>query len=185
MNINLFIVQKNIMPADAIILRKKFFGMLDHYVIYLGTNTKNNEHQFVANYVDGVKIVPNDEIHSLLQVYVPSDIDRFPGKESERPSALQRAWSRIGEKAYNIVSNNCEHFKNWVHLGIETSSQVGTLGGALTIGGLGLTLLGAGKKNKTTIVWGVIILLIGILVATFANRDKEEEKNSKLLIPKN
>ena len=172
MNIDLFIAQKNLMPADALILRKKFFGMLDHYVIYLGTNTQ--QHQFIANYVDGVKMVPNDQIHSLLQVYVPSNIERFPGRNEERPSAVRRALSRIGERAYNLVANNCEHFKNWVHTGIETSSQVQRAGAVITIGGLGLALIGAGKKNKTAITWGVIILLIGILIAAFSKREKKQ-----------
>lgn len=170
MNINLFITQKNLLPADALILRKKFFGMLDHYVIYLGTNRQ--EHQFIANYADGVRVVPNEQIHSLLQVYVPSNIERFPGRNEERPSAVKRAQSRIGERAYSLVANNCEHFKNWVHTGIETSSQVQKAGAAITIGGLGLALIGAGKKNKTAITWGVIILLIGILIAAFTKREK-------------
>lgn len=171
MNPSVFVTQFNIMPADAIVLNKKFFGMMDHYVIYLGT--QNSEHRFVANYVDGVKDIPNDKIETLLQVYVPSKIERFPGANHERPAAVSRAKSRIGERAYDLISNNCEHFKNFVHHGIENSTQTQKTGAALTIGGIGLTLIGVGKKNKTAVIWGIIIVIVGILIAAFAKREKE------------
>jgi hypothetical protein len=177
---NLFVHQFAIKPADAVVLNKKFFGMLDHYVIYVGI--QNYEHQFVANYVDGVKEIPNDKIGSLLEVYVPSKIERFPGKDHERQAAVNRAKGRIGERAYGFISNNCEHFKNFVHHGIETSTQVEKVGAALTISGIGLALIGVGKKNKTVAVWGLIIVIVGILIAMFAKREKnvEERKNDFL-----
>lgn len=34
--------------------------------------------------------------------------DRFDPEE-----IVQRAHSRLGENAYNLISNNCEHFSNW------------------------------------------------------------------------
>jgi hypothetical protein len=169
MNINLFISQRNILPADAIVLTKKFFGMLDHYVIYLGM--QNLEHRFVANYVDGVKVIPNREINSLLEVYVPTNIEKFPGKHQDRHAAIKRAVSRIGEKAYGIVSNNCEHFKNYVHYGVEASSQVEKFGVAGAIGGAGLLLVGMGKKSNAAIIWGIVIIIVGILIAAFATRE--------------
>lgn len=170
MNIDLFISQQNIRPADAIILAKKFFGMLDHYVIYLGV--QGLEHRFVANYISGVKVIPNNEISSLLQIYVPMDIEKFPGKDIERPAAIKRAMSRIGEKAYNLVSNNCEHFKNFVHHGIESSTQVEKAGVATVIGGIGLLLIGLGKKSKAAFVWAIVIIILGILIASFARRER-------------
>lgn len=175
MNTGAFVTQLNIKPADAVILRKKFFGMLDHYAIYLGAQA--GEHRFIANYVEGVKIIPPGKIDLLLQDYVPTNLDRFPGSPSERQAAINRAMSKLGEKDYNLVSNNCEHFKNFVHTGKEVSTQVKMFGGALTIGGLGLTLVGIGKKNKTTFVWGIVILIIGILVAAFATREKKKPLN--------
>jgi Lecithin retinol acyltransferase len=176
MNVNLFITQRDIRPADAIVLNKKFFGMLDHYVIYLGV--KNFQHQFVANYVDGVKIVPTDKIDSLLQVYVPTKVERFSGTAHQRSAAIKRAFSRIGERAYNLVSNNCEHFKNFVHQGIDTSTQVEKAAAGLTLGGIGLTLIGAGRKNSTAIAWGIVILIVGIIVGMFATRDPKEGNNN-------
>lgn len=175
MNIDLYISQQNIMPADAIILTKKFFGMLDHYVIYLGK--QGREHRFVANYVDGVKVIPNKEINDLLQVYVPTNVEKFPGQNHEREAAIKRALSRIGERAYNLIKNNCEHFKNYVHNGIETSTQVEKAGFVAAVGGLGLLLMGVGRKNKSAFVWGIIIIILGILVATFAKRENDKVIN--------
>jgi hypothetical protein len=121
MTLNEFIRQYAIKPADAIIMKKKLFGMADHYVIYLGVH--NNNHTFVANYTKGVRVINNDDLKHFLSYLVPTDIDRFNGNEYERSNALRRAWSRVGEKAYNYLENNCEHFKNWVHRGENKSDQ--------------------------------------------------------------
>jgi hypothetical protein len=174
MSINQFLKQKNVKPADAIILNKKFFGMLDHYVIYLGI--MELEHKFVANYIDGVKIIPNNEINSLLQTYVPSDIEKFPGSNHQRAEAIKRALSRIGEKAYNYVLNNCEHFKNYVHHGIEKSTQVEKAGIAMMLGGAATVLFGTSKKNTDTALIGVLIFVIGLIFMWVENGDDKNKK---------
>lgn len=37
---------------------------------------------------------------------------------------IARARSRIGEKEYNLITNNCEHFAIWCKTGVEESDQV-------------------------------------------------------------
>ena len=37
---------------------------------------------------------------------------------------IKRAYSRIGETRYNLLTNNCEHFALWCKTGIAMSSQV-------------------------------------------------------------
>ena len=37
---------------------------------------------------------------------------------------VERARSRIGERDYNLLFNNCEHFTNWCKTGISDSKQV-------------------------------------------------------------
>ena len=37
---------------------------------------------------------------------------------------VQRAESRLGERKYNMVFNNCEHFASWCKTGISDSKQV-------------------------------------------------------------
>lgn len=38
--------------------------------------------------------------------------------------AIQRAKSRLGEKNYNLLFNNCEHFANWCKTGVSYSQQI-------------------------------------------------------------
>ncbi|MFJ1257161.1 lecithin retinol acyltransferase family protein [Cupriavidus sp. CuC1] len=44
---------------------------------------------------------------------------RFAGME-----AVQRAYSRIGEDRYRLISNNCEHFCMWRLYGESSSDQI-------------------------------------------------------------
>jgi hypothetical protein len=37
---------------------------------------------------------------------------------------VRRARSRLGEDDYRLLTNNCEHFCNWCHLGVSHSAQV-------------------------------------------------------------
>ena len=37
---------------------------------------------------------------------------------------VERARSKLGQKGYNILTNNCEHFAIWCKTGEEESSQV-------------------------------------------------------------
>jgi len=44
-------------------------------------------------------------------------------KESDVAEVLERAKSRLGERKYNPLTNNCEHFASWCKTGREYSSQ--------------------------------------------------------------
>jgi hypothetical protein len=41
---------------------------------------------------------------------------------------LQRAESRLGETAYNLTTNNCEHFATWCKIGVNESAQLRNFG---------------------------------------------------------
>ena len=47
---------------------------------------------------------------------------------------LKRAYSRIGECKYNMISNNCEHFAMWCKTGSAKSTQVRTIASLLLPG---------------------------------------------------
>ena len=144
MTINQFIRTNSIRPADAIVMQKKFFGMVDHYAIYIGYY--NGEPQFVANYTKGVQVIDREKMSNFLQVLVPVKIDRFKGSEYQRKIAVKRALSQRGKKAYSYIHNNCEHFKNWVQTGKPRSEQIEKVTNGLAVGATvfaGIMLIGA------------------------------------------
>lgn len=166
MTLTQFIKVNNLQQADAIVLRKKILGMVDHYAIFLGY--RGNQPVFVANYRDGIKEISLSEMKQLLQSLEPTQIERFPGPESQRNSAVVRAISRIGEQAYSYISNNCEHFKTWVHYGENRSKQVENVGNlALGIGaGTAIAALATRNPKVTTVALG--LLLFGTILKNAA-----------------
>lgn len=58
---------------------------------------------------------------------------------------VERAISRIGERDYHVVFNNCEHFATWCKTGQHTSDQVNASLTAAAVGGAlgGIALGGA------------------------------------------
>jgi hypothetical protein len=152
----------DLQQADAIILRKKLLGMVDHYAIFLGC--RNNNPIFVANYRDGVKEVDTHEMNRLLQTLEPTAIEKFQGSEIERMEAVQRAKSRIGEKSYSYVANNCEHFKNWVQKGEHRSDQISDAGDLALAMGVGTTLYALSAKNPKAGAIALGLVLLGMLL---------------------
>ena len=86
---------------------------------------------------------------------------------------MERAESRLGESAYNLVFNNCEHFATWCKTGKHHSEQVkdgvstsaAVAGGTATVaGGLGIVsaagaaagLSGPGVMSGLATVGGVV-----------------------------
>ena len=70
---------------------------------------------------------------------------------------IRRARSRIGEEAYNLFKNNCEHFANWCKEGDSTSKQarngeMALIGLGVTAGvvGLGLLIRNIAKASAST-----------------------------------
>lgn len=65
-----------------------------------------------------------------VQVYGAAD-------PSDRPDVvIKRAESRIGERDYHLVFNNCEHFVLWCKTGRHQSGQVDRAVGATLVGGV-------------------------------------------------
>lgn len=155
MNINHFVRAYGLRVADAVRLKKRFFGMLDHYVIYAGVS--NGRHRFIANYDYGVNYVNDQDLQHYMQMLEPQQIERFPGHDSHRELALQRASSLIGRQQYQLLTSNCEHLKNYVHYGQWKSEQAENFGqgvaavgvAALVIGLFGLLLSNSNEESNT------------------------------------
>lgn len=75
---------------------------------------------------------------------------------------MERAESRLGESAYSLVFNNCEHFATWCKTGKHQSEQVkdgvlisaGVVGRTPTVGG-SLGVVGALGVTAATFGYGV------------------------------
>ena len=165
MTINQFITSNNLKPADALEMRCPTAGFPKHYAIYAGIY--DGCHKFIANIKDGVQILSNEQLQGFVKKYEVTGIERFNGPLSERKNAMKRAIKRIGEKAYSIIFNNCEHFKNWVLYGEDKSKQVASLSAIAGAMGGGLLLTGLATGDKRLQKAGVIILGIMLMIFIF------------------
>jgi hypothetical protein len=77
---------------------------------------------------------------TLGQFAKGGEVQRFEvGGDTDPDTVIQRAESRLGEKAYNLATNNCEHFARWCVEGESRSPQVATVGVCTTL--LGVAVL--------------------------------------------
>ena len=71
---------------------------------------------------------PLGEIKEETLNFQPCDVQvlEYRDKSLEAHSvdeSIVRARSRLREKRYNVLTNNCEHFVNWAKTGVSQSSQ--------------------------------------------------------------
>lgn len=171
--VNELISRHKLRIIDAIVLRKRFIGMVDHYVLFVGYN-KEHEPVFLANYKTGVQFVPHTDMVKYLDMLEPEKIIPFKGNDIERSQAIERAKSRIGERAYDYFANNCEHFVTWVHTGKHNSKQVADVGVGLIAAGAVVAIGGATKKSDAAVALGFGALLLGALLK-FGFNDNDEK----------
>lgn len=138
-------------PGDVIGVNRA--GLYEHYGIYAGNDKvvhyagegddfggrisihesplsdflKNSTNYFVV-YIDGTRpikiqastcFVFNSHIDCYSKDFQDQGWNSFSCEET-----LKRAYSRLGECRYSLVTNNCEHFAIWCKTGVSASSQV-------------------------------------------------------------
>ena len=114
----------NLQAGDIIVANRFFYK---HYGVYAGDGQ-------VIHYTSGSGDFGSDACvreTSLEQFAEGKECSVLQFKESRgrtKPfsssETLRRARSRLGEKSYNLVFNNCEHFVLWCKLGKNKSVQV-------------------------------------------------------------
>ena len=57
----------------------------------------------------------------------PCRVGQRPADGVRAEEIARRARSRMGERSYDLLRNNCEHFCNWCHFGRAHSRQVAAL----------------------------------------------------------
>jgi tRNA isopentenyl-2-thiomethyl-A-37 hydroxylase MiaE len=124
--------------------------------------------------MEGVQILKKHEVNHFLSTLVPEKIERFSGSHVQRQAAVNRAIKMVGKVSYNLITNNCEHYKNFVQFGKKYSAQVDVAGRVTAITGGVAVVAGLASKNPKVAGWGLFALALGILAVGLANQGEEE-----------
>ena len=104
-------LQLHPIPADALSRRK---GLVDHWGVVLADDLV-------------LDIVP-DSLPRLVPLAVFADgngVNIYSSPNSERAAILTRAWQVVeNPRAYDLLSNNCQHLKNYVLTGRRYSEDL-------------------------------------------------------------
>jgi len=117
------------LPGDVIYV-KRMGDLYRHYGIYAGHNRVIHYAGHGGDWGDDVSIheAPLSEFLQGSRRFTVCDFktrSNIPGYHLyTREETLQRACRRLGERNYNLITNNCEHFALWCRTGISSSSQV-------------------------------------------------------------
>jgi len=127
-------------PGDILCVNR---GLYKHYGIYIG-NSKvvhyaASDGDFGINVSVHKTTLRKFEDGGVAQVVKLSGIGK-PAKQFSPEETVRRAQSRIGEKNYNLLFNNCEHFALWCKTGMNKSGQVEKAAGTVILVGAAIIL---------------------------------------------
>ncbi len=160
------LIQKDIKAGDALEFVCPTSGYPKHYALFLGFGT--NGPRFIANMMKGIQIIEGQELLDQVGKYEITEVERFKGNWIQRRKILKRALKRLGERSYNLIFNNCEHFKNWVVNGKSESRQVERAGFWMFL--IAILFMWAGCKSKRKwLFWtGVVVFCIPVVIGVYA-----------------
>ena len=120
-------------------------GLYKHYGIYAGNGMVIHYSDKNSNFGTDIKIqeASLDDFASGFEVKV-CQLDEKKYTLYSGEETLKRAYSRLDEKNYNLIFNNCEHFAVWCKTGISDSDQVNKIirtAVVLSIGALAYTVI--------------------------------------------
>ncbi|ADR35079.1 hypothetical protein Sulku_2419 [Sulfuricurvum kujiense DSM 16994] len=158
-------------------------GVYTHHGIYVGQNTVIH----YSGLADGLQTGPIEKV-SIEKFQGNGDlkIKPHPHAMHNGQKAKARALSRLGEDAYSLTGNNCEHFVNWciddehksnqVDTVVKTSSSIGAsatglaarsvIGSAGTVVGLSGSGVMSGLASVGGVVGGGAVAGAGILAGS-------------------
>ena len=104
-----------------------------------------------------------EDLKNMQVLRYPEGVQVFSVEES-----ITRARSRLNEKDYHLVTNNCECFVNWAVTGEAVSYQVVSTTMAMFMGAMGR----AKKTHERGGGWGVVISsgLLGAVLGYIRSR---------------
>lgn len=105
-----------------------------HHGIYCGQG------MVIAKTQDGVKEYTLEQFAEGALIKTVNYKGDLPFSRGE---IVERARSRLGERHYNLLNDNCEHFATWCSIGVKNSSQV-KKAGFIAAGGVAAATITAG-----------------------------------------
>lgn len=121
-------IKKDLEPGDIIGDPRSLAGYdYEHYGVYIGDNK-------VIHYMspnNSGKAADGEVCETTLDGHFDKSkvfVLKFDKEKTFSPEeTIKRAKSLIGEKKYNLLSNNCEHFALWCKTNIRKSYQIDSL----------------------------------------------------------
>jgi len=115
---------KELQAGDVIFTDR---GLYQHYGIYAGNGKVI--HYAARNGDFGIDVGVRETHLEQFAGDGKYSVVQFKGnttvvKHFSRKETVRRAKSRVGEKSYNLIFNNCEHFAMWCKTGKSRSMQV-------------------------------------------------------------
>jgi hypothetical protein len=108
---------EDIAPGTELVVR---YAMYRHHGIYAG-------HGRVVHYAGWIRgrrgLVEETSVDDFAQGRT-LHIRKLPSDRAGGRSIVRRARSRVGERRYHVIENNCEHFCTWSRSGAARSVQV-------------------------------------------------------------
>ncbi len=115
--------KKEINKGDIIVVDRKLY---QYYGIYINENEVisymlNNEIKITSL----EEFLDNSKVYYAVELHESNDVKNYKLFSAEE--TIARAKSRLGEKKYDVLKNNCEHFVVWCKTGIMESQQANNL----------------------------------------------------------
>lgn len=129
-----------------------------HYGIYAGNGTVIHYAALNGDFGDDICIheAPLEQFAQKNEIIVGRFSDAFMNTHTvySPDETVARARSRIGERQYNLVTNNCEHFALWCKTGESESFQVNVAAGmlALFVSAVGGIFKTDGEENEAVLI---------------------------------
>ena len=121
--------EKQIRPGDVIFVERSC-NLYRHYGVYVGNGEIIHYSSENGDFGDNVSI-HKTTMERFLDGEKQYFICKFPKNSRIRgyhlytkKETVERAYQRLGEKQYDLLGNNCEHFAVWCRTNISESSQV-------------------------------------------------------------
>ena len=127
------VITDRLKTGSLLFVNNYFAGLATykHYGVYIGDNKVIHFAPYEGQEISFENgIIHETTIEGFLEGRVLKiDLNAKPAYDEKE--IIRRARSRIGEKGYNLMTNNCEHFARWCVTGQSVSYQTDNISGQI------------------------------------------------------